>query len=231
MKLRGRPAGVSEDAILDAARDVFLTRGLDATTAEIADRAGVSESLIFYRYKTKEALFVAVIDKMIVLAPSLASLPERVGIGDITDHLYEVGVGIVEGMRTVLPLMMMAWSSAAKMTTLTDRMQHPNPVHIQALKLLGGYFEAEARLGRLRAVDSEILARTFFGGICDYVMSQFLHKTADTLPLAAPTFLRGIINILVEGVRARHDDPLPVAARTPNRVDRPSRRPISRKRS
>jgi AcrR family transcriptional regulator len=203
MKLRGRPAGVSEDAILDAARDVFLRRGLDATTAEIAERAGVSESLIFYRYKTKEALFVAVIDKMIVLAPSLASLPERVGIGDITDHLYEVGVGIVEGMRTVLPLMMMAWSSAAKMTTLTDRMQHPNPVHIQALKLLGGYFEAEARLGRLRAVDSEILARTFFGGICDYVMSQFLHKTADTLPLAASSISSSKAYALVTTIRYR----------------------------
>ena len=76
---------------------MFLRRGLDATTAEIAERAGVSESLIFYRYKTKEALFVAVIDKMIVLSPSLTTLPERVGLGDITDHLYEVGVGIVEG--------------------------------------------------------------------------------------------------------------------------------------
>lgn len=218
MKLRGRPASVSEDAILDAARDVFLARGLDATTAEIAERAGVSESLIFYRYKTKEALFVAVIDKMIVLSPSLATLHDRVGKGEIAEHLYEVGADIVEGMRTVLPLMMMAWSSAAKMTTLTDRMQHPNPVHVQALKLLGSYFEAEARLGRLRHVDSEILARTFFGGICDYVMSQFLHKTADMLPLASPTFLRGIINILVDGVRARHeDDPASPVARKPIR--------------
>lgn len=212
--MRGRPASVSEDDILDAARDVFLSRGLDATTAEIAERAGVSESLIFYRYKTKEALFTAVVDKMMVLGPSFGELRARVGKGDIAEQLFEVGTDIVNGMQTVLPLMMMAWSSATKMMTLHERCQHPNPVHVQALQLLAGYFEAEARLGRLRPVDPEILARTFFGGICDYVMSQFLLRAADALPLASPIFLRGLINILIEGVRVRPVEPSPVPSRT-----------------
>src|SRR5437773_5345651 len=78
MRVRGRPTTVSDDQLLDAARDVFLARGLDATAAEIAARAGISESLVFYRYKTKEALFLAVVDRQIVLPEVLQTLDARV---------------------------------------------------------------------------------------------------------------------------------------------------------
>ncbi len=57
MRTRGRPITLTDDDLLDAARAVFLARGVDATTTEIARRARISESVIFHRYKTKEALF------------------------------------------------------------------------------------------------------------------------------------------------------------------------------
>jgi AcrR family transcriptional regulator len=199
--MRGRPVTISEDDILNAARDVYLLRGLDATTTEIAQRAGVSESIIFYRYKTKEALFLAVIDRQLVVPKALETLKSRVGQGDIAEHLYEVGTAILDMSQTVLPLMMQAWSSPAKLALMHERMQHPNPVQLTMIRLLSGYFEAESRLGRIRAVDPEVAARAFLGGMSEYVMSQCLHRTTDSLPLAAPTYLRGLINILFEGLR------------------------------
>jgi AcrR family transcriptional regulator len=201
--MRGRPTSIREDDILDAARAVFLARGLDATTAEIAARAGISESLIFYRYKTKEALLVAVIDRQIAVPPLFEALAERVGRGELADHLFEIGAAIIEAMQTFLPLMMMAWSSPVKLTVLHERLKHPNPVQIRMIRLLSGYFEAEARRGRLRRVDPEILARGFFGGVCDYVMSRFLHHTEERLPLGAQTFLRSWVQILLDGARVR----------------------------
>ncbi|MEO6418509.1 MAG: helix-turn-helix domain-containing protein, partial [Polyangiaceae bacterium] len=56
---RGRPPTISDDRLLEAAREVFLARGIRATTAEVAERAHVSEGTIFHRYKTKDALFSA----------------------------------------------------------------------------------------------------------------------------------------------------------------------------
>ena len=54
-----RPTVIRNEAILQAARDVFLERGILATSAEVAQRAGVSEGSLFKRFKTKADLFRA----------------------------------------------------------------------------------------------------------------------------------------------------------------------------
>jgi AcrR family transcriptional regulator len=199
MNPRGRPIAVSEDDLLDVARDVFLKRGLDATTAEIARRARISESVIFYRYKTKEALFIAVFERQIVLPEAFARLPSQVGTGEIAEHLFSVGASLVDLMQTVLPFMMMAFCSPTKLNLFHARARQPHPIRIRMIRLLSGYFEAEVRTGRLRAIDPEILARTFLGGIIQYVMSEHVERVADPLPLAATTFLRGMIDLLLRG--------------------------------
>lgn len=203
MRSRGRPITLSEDDLLDAARDLFLERGLDATTVEIAERAAISESVIFHRYKTKEALFLAVFDRQLVLPAAFERLASLVGKGEIGEHLFAVGSSAIELAQAILPFMMMAFSSPTKLHHCQDRVRRPHPIRLKMIRLLAGYFEAELRLGRLRAVDPEILARTFFGGVQHYVMSEFLERTADPLPLAAGTFLRGMIDILLEGAAAR----------------------------
>ena len=56
---RGRPPTIDSEKLLAAAREVFLERGIRATTLEVAQRARVSEGSLFHRFKTKEALFRA----------------------------------------------------------------------------------------------------------------------------------------------------------------------------
>jgi AcrR family transcriptional regulator len=47
--------------ILEAAREVFAVEGLEASVAEVAERAGVGTATIFRRFPTKEALLAAVV--------------------------------------------------------------------------------------------------------------------------------------------------------------------------
>ncbi|HZO06743.1 MAG TPA: helix-turn-helix domain-containing protein [Solirubrobacterales bacterium] len=47
--------------IVAAAAEVFAERGLDASTAEIADRAGVGEATIYRRFPTKDDLVAAIV--------------------------------------------------------------------------------------------------------------------------------------------------------------------------
>jgi AcrR family transcriptional regulator len=47
--------------ILLAANEVFAQRGLEASTAEIAHRAGVGEATLFRRFPTKDDLIVAIL--------------------------------------------------------------------------------------------------------------------------------------------------------------------------
>lgn len=67
----GRPRRINESDLLAAARRVFIARGAEATTREIADAAGVSQTLLFQRYRTKQELFFA---SMLPAAPSIDDL-------------------------------------------------------------------------------------------------------------------------------------------------------------
>jgi AcrR family transcriptional regulator len=73
---RGRlRAGEGRAAVLQAARDLFAAQGYRATTTQqIAERADISETLIFYHFPSKQTLFVAA-----VVDPVSSVLSETVG--------------------------------------------------------------------------------------------------------------------------------------------------------
>jgi AcrR family transcriptional regulator len=64
--------------IVEAATAVFAERGLDASTAEIAHRAGVGEATLFRRFPTKDALIKAIVQTQLdeVIAVAEACLAE-----------------------------------------------------------------------------------------------------------------------------------------------------------
>jgi AcrR family transcriptional regulator len=201
MRTRGRPVTLSEHRLLDAARDIFLERGLDATTAQIARRAHISESVIFHRYKTKEALFIAVCERQLVLPPQLEQLGSLVGHGVIADHLYDVASAFLDMTVAVLPFFMMAFASSGKV--VAEYVRRPHPIRVRAVRAVAGYFEAEARLGRIGPADPEILARMFLGGISQYVMAEYFETAGQRLPLPRATYLRGMIDVLLHGASVR----------------------------
>jgi AcrR family transcriptional regulator len=65
-------------ALLDAAVQVFGERGLDATVAEIAARAGVGQGTAFRHFPTKEQLIAATVSDMLdrITATALEQLQE-----------------------------------------------------------------------------------------------------------------------------------------------------------
>src|SRR5262249_6361016 len=138
MTLRGRPITLSERDLLDAARQVFLERGLDATTAEIAQRAKISESVIFHRYKTREALAIAVFERQIRMPAAFERLSSVVGKGEIAEHMFEVATSLIDLSKTVLPLMMIAFSSPTKMPHFHERVCRPHPIRLRMIRLLSG---------------------------------------------------------------------------------------------
>ncbi|MFZ5651415.1 MAG: TetR/AcrR family transcriptional regulator [Bacillota bacterium] len=61
-----KPANISNSEIIAAARTCLQQRGLGATTLkEVAARAGVTQGTVYYHFKTKEDLLLAVIQSTI----------------------------------------------------------------------------------------------------------------------------------------------------------------------
>src|SRR5262245_51508927 len=106
-----RPSTITNEQILQAAREVFLAKGIQATTAEVAERAGVAEGSIFKRFTTKQELFLRAMEPTLQDPEFLRKLPQRVGKGDLRRHLFEFGKEMLAFLRPLLPLMMMSWSN------------------------------------------------------------------------------------------------------------------------
>jgi AcrR family transcriptional regulator len=83
---------VLPESILRAATRLFIERGFDGTSMyEIADELGVTRTAIYYYYKNKEEILVALTDKITRVAAQLA--------GEAAQH---VDLSPIEALRAVV---------------------------------------------------------------------------------------------------------------------------------
>jgi AcrR family transcriptional regulator len=198
-----RPVTIDTEDILAAAREVFLEKGVNATTAEVARRAGVSEGSIFKRFRTKDELFRASMEGQFQVAPFLEGLQARVGQGEIREQLYEIGLGGIAFFRKLVPMVMMSWSHPP------THLKEANPPALVAIRQMSSYLEAEMRLGRVRRVDPEVLARQFLGALWHHVFLDVLLEIHEVMPMPAESFLRGFLDQLWRGVAPEPSPPSP----------------------
>jgi AcrR family transcriptional regulator len=196
-----RPTRISDEAILEAARAVFLEHGVAATTAEVARRAGVAEGSIFKRFATKADLFRAAMQAELDEPDWLRALVLARDEDDPREVLRQVGMQAVAFARRLMPLIMMQWSSG-KTYGVPEQLQGPSSPPLRALKALSAFFEREMRAGRMRAHQPEIVARMFFGSIQNYVFFEILLRAQARMPLPVEDYLRGLIDVLWSGVAA-----------------------------
>lgn len=115
-----RPATIDNERILKAAREVFLRRGVTASTAEVAKKANVSHGSIFNRFKTKAELFHCAMTAPLLEEEWLKVFeydPKR----DIRQQFCDIAEKMITQMRQMMPLMMMSWSERSHKRSLEDR--------------------------------------------------------------------------------------------------------------
>ena len=191
---------IRDETIVDAARQVFLERGFQATTLEVAERAGVSEGTLFKRFNSKVELFQAAMRSQLEEPPFLRTLKECVGGGDLRQNLIAVGLEAVGYFRTIWPLIMMAWSNPRPNGVPCLFHQEADPLPLRILRELTSFFEAEALRGRIRVSDAEVLARAFLGAIHNFVHFELLFKERASPRLSPDEFLAALVDTLWTGV-------------------------------
>ena len=164
---RGRPLKGSEDArrkaLLAAAEEVFLEKGLAASMDDIAKRAGVSKKTIYACAATKEALFADIVHTRIENS-RVSELPDTVADArTLEDALVRF---FVELSRFVLsPVSVRLYRTVAAEATrfpeLARAYYTEGPAHV--INILGTWLAARVRDGML-VLDNPKEAAAILGG-------------------------------------------------------------------
>jgi AcrR family transcriptional regulator len=193
---RGRPPVISQERLLEIAREVFLELGFGATTAEVAKRAGVAEGTIFLRFKSKAELFRAAMqfdpDQALAI---VEELPARAGASDLRAVLVDFAEQFIRVGRVAVPVMMMTWSNPEQPGCL-ERGPDRGLRYRRVMAALTRFFSLEFESGRLREGDPEVLARMLMGSLHHFVMVE-VFAGGSVGKLSAAEFAGEVVDVLL----------------------------------
>jgi AcrR family transcriptional regulator len=100
----GRRKLVEDDELLAVAREVFVEKGIAASTRKIARRAGISEAVIYQQHSTKAHLFFAAMVSPALNVEDLLSAPAN--DRSVVEQLEGIALGMMRYFRDVVPILL-----------------------------------------------------------------------------------------------------------------------------
>ncbi len=219
-----RPRGNISERLIKAAREAFLTQGVDgASLREIAAEAGTSLGMITYYFPTKDDLFLAVLEQVYPkLLADLTAAVTNSGDGDLREkierlyrHLHRVSD---EEFAAVRILIREALVSSARLQKLFARFTGAGG-HVPLLMSLLAQGQ-EQRALRTDLPPLGLLVGAIALGMAPMLVRRRLGELGAEVP--TPEVAASVMStILFEGIGAR-----PAGAKPPRakKVPRPRRR-------
>ncbi len=198
-KPQAQQVRTARDRILDAALESFAEKGFSGTsTKEIARRAKVNEVTVFRQFKSKRALFSAVITERSPVIDIAARV--RFDVKAPVDELLADNVRIVLRMlranrQLYFVVLGDAWRQP-KMRIIAYEETVKKGIEMVAA-LMRGLMDAD----KIRRMDPEIAARTLMGVV------QFHFLTTEVMGGGSPgqeeeeRMVRGFVSIFLNGMR------------------------------
>ena len=189
-----RPVSITNEAILEAARKVFLRHGYTASTRAVAKEAGISEGSLFKHFKTKTDLFMAAMEDNEGISSWEQKLMQSVGKGNLRTHLEMVGREALAHLHVILPRIMMVRSSGITIAPHhcnSSGVSHP----VQRIRALANYFKAEVRQGRLTMANPAVHAQIFLGTLVHYV---FLKTVVNYSSVSPEIYVKTVVDMVLK---------------------------------
>lgn len=187
-----------EERILDAAMIVFSENGFKgATTIKIAKEAGVNEITIFRKFKSKENLLKAVIEKK--LSETLARLDlilceEK--SADVEVCIKTLAISLNQFLDERMDFIFMLVTQGRKKPEIMGLFTQ---FRKKLVEHLSEYFQEQMSQGNIRKVDPELLAFSLFSFIFNKSLSKkifkehFINDDAKSFEEFIDVFMRGIV--------------------------------------
>ncbi|MBA4536961.1 TetR/AcrR family transcriptional regulator [Bacillus aquiflavi] len=183
------------EQILKAAIAVFIKKGLQATTQEIAKEADVAEVTLFRKFSTKQNLFKNVI-KHVIENQFNPFMMEIAAEEDTEVFLTKIIKNRLEILSKNIPLVKMLISESL-MGNLTDEIDFPNIIFFSLKKGLDRHFENKGD-----HVNTELCARQLGGIFLSQIIlpneKPYYRLNEQEKNILAKTYAQSVISVINE---------------------------------
>lgn len=188
----------TRERILEAAREVILTKGLvRATTKEIARAAGVSEGTLYNHFTNKEQMFLSALGQLPSGFISLVvRLPGRAGSESVRALLRELALVGLDFYADAIPMGASIFADPELLARHRELLAERGVGPQRANDLLAAYLRAEQEQGRVASTaDADALAFLLLGAIYQRAYwREFLGQDID--PRADARFVESLLDTL-----------------------------------
>lgn len=195
-----RPRQISNEAILEGARECFLSHGPSISTTAIAQHLGVSQGVLFQRFGTKQELMLA------ALAPT-----ERPGWTELLDagpdqrplrdQLREIAEAATDFFEDIVPCVAVLRGAGIEPRTVFQK--HSTPAPLVAQRKLAAWLRSAVVAGKVRECDPEALALIMLGSL---QIRPFLAHVARDIGPARRDYLDELVDHLWRSIQPLDDE-------------------------
>jgi TetR/AcrR family transcriptional regulator, mexJK operon transcriptional repressor len=202
----GRPSKAAAellvDRIVDAASEQFFALGYGATTIEaVARRARVSKRTLYHRFEDKSALFGAVIRRTIERLRPPADVPLLHG-ADLSEMLHGLADLILRAALSApaIQLHRLIIAESSRFPDLATAVNNQGASE-EAVRLIAGLLEREARAGNLRLDNPTFAAEQFLHMLVAGPQRRALGLGPPLSSEALDAWVRDVVNLFLNGCR------------------------------
>lgn len=183
--------------ILEAALNVFSRNGFSgARTKEIAQEAGISETLVFHHFETKENLYEQALEHLFSHHPVFAELEPAMAAEDDREVLYVLARHIMEHSRHDERIVRLNLFSGLEGRGMPEREGTP-------MRLLEGYLRQRITKGALKQMDPSLAARFYLYAVFLYISDIHLKLTGSLPKVSDQEAARALADVFLEGLLPR----------------------------
>ena len=196
------PASDRKKQLLEIAMKLFSEQGFDGTsTREIAQAAGVNEALIFRHFRTKEALFWAVLSNRVERRGRNRRMRELVrSQGDLREVLVAIAETLLDRTEDDAAVTRLLFYSALRNRELSNRFFQTYGQ--EKFEMLASLVRAGIGAGHFRKVNPVTAARAFLGMIVyDYLVEE-VFGVPHAQSLSKRELAMELVGIFLEGLSA-----------------------------
>lgn len=193
---RGRP-GYDRTQVLDAAVQLFIEQGYDATSvSDLARRLGLTKSALYHHFDSKEELLATALDSALSGLEAVLDEP-RAREGAASDRLRHVVRGAVEVLIDHLPQVTLLLRVRGNSDTELAALERRRVFDHRVTQLVE---DAQAE-GMVRAdIDARVATRLIFG-----MVNSVVEWYRPEGPTDRDTLAHDILAVALDGLQSRTD--------------------------